>query len=117
MQPYGAIAIRVLLLALILLSGYLYWLRFGVVVQRIRTAKRDEDYKLGSVQKGIWTFVWEVLFQGKVIKERPLPGLAHAFVFWGFCAFALVTLNHLASGFGIPFLHREHFFGAFYFWF
>ena len=26
------------------------------------------------------------------------PGLAHAFVFWGFCVFALVTLNHFAAG-------------------
>src|SRR4051794_16661069 len=117
MQPYGTIAVRVLLLALILLSGYLFWLRFRIVVERIRKAKHDEDYKLGSIQKRVWTFVWEVLCQGKVIKERPLPGLAHAFVFWGFCAFALVTLNHIASGFGIPFLNREHFFGAFYFWF
>ncbi|MBV9939414.1 MAG: (Fe-S)-binding protein [Acidobacteriaceae bacterium] len=117
MQPYGTIAVRVLLLALIIISGYLFWLRFGVVVERIRRGKRDEDYKLGSIGKRIGPFVWEVLCQGKVIKERPLPGLAHAFVFWGFCAFALVTLNHIASGFGIPFLHREHFFGAFYFWF
>ena len=31
------------------------------------------------------------MLQGKVIRERPLPGLAHAFVFWGFCAFALIT--------------------------
>ena len=39
------------------------------------------------------------MLQGKVIRERPLPGLAHAFVFWGFCAFALITVNHLAAGF------------------
>jgi hypothetical protein len=38
-----------------------------------------------------------------VIRCRPLPGIAHAFVFWGFCAFALVTANHLAMGFGFPF--------------
>ena len=45
-------------------------------------------------------FVWEVLLQGKVIRERPLPGIAHAFVFWGFLAFALVSINHFANGFG-----------------
>ena len=60
-------------------------------------------------------FVWEVMLQGKVIRERPLPGLAHAFVFWGFCAFALITLNHLAAGFGAPFLNRESGFGKAYF--
>jgi len=55
--------------------------------------------------------------QAKVIQERPAPGLAHAFVFWGFCAFALVTANHLAAGFGFAFLTHDTFFGAFYFWF
>ena len=45
-------------------------------------------------------FLWEVMLQGKVIEQRPLPGLAHAFVFWGFLAFALITLNHIAAGFG-----------------
>src|SRR5689334_15961367 len=53
--------------------------------------------------------------QGKVIRERPLPGLAHAFVFWGFCAFGLITINHLAAGFGVRFLSPESGFGRFYF--
>jgi len=56
------------------------------------------------------------MLQAKVIRERPLPGLAHAFVFWGFCAFALVTLNHFATGFGLPFLTRERGFGRVYFY-
>ncbi len=55
------------------------------------------------------------MLQAKVIRQRPLPGLAHAFVFWGFCAFALVTINHFAAGIGAPFLSRESWFGAFYF--
>jgi Fe-S oxidoreductase len=59
-------------------------------------------------------FVWEVLCQAKVIRQRPLAGLAHAFVFWGFCAFALVTLNHFAVGFGIGFLDSAGWFGRFY---
>jgi Fe-S oxidoreductase len=50
-----------------------------------------------------------------VIRQRPLPGLAHAFVFWGFCAFALVTLNHIAVGFGIGFLTPAGMFGRVYF--
>ena len=33
-----------------------------------------------------------------------MPGLAHAFVFWGFLAFALITLNHLPPAFGARFL-------------
>ena len=60
--------------------------------------RKTPAFDLFPIGKRVWDFVWEVLFQGKVIRERPLPGLAHAFVFWGFCAFALVTLNHFAIG-------------------
>jgi len=52
---------------------------------------------LFPIGKRIWIFVCEVLFQTKVIRQRPRR-LAHAFVFWGFCAFVLVTLNHFAAG-------------------
>lgn len=45
-------------------------------------------------------FISEVGFQSKVIKHRPIPGLMHAFVFWGFMAFILMTLNHFGRGFG-----------------
>ncbi|MGA8026147.1 MAG: (Fe-S)-binding protein [Bryobacteraceae bacterium] len=109
--------LRTLLLALIVLSVGLFWLRFRKVVHRILAARCDADFKLRPISRRVWDFLWEVLCQAKVIRERPLPGIAHAFVFWGFCAFALVTLNHIAAGFGLPFLNRENFFGAFYFWF
>jgi len=36
-------------------------------------------------------------------------------VFWGFCAFALITVNHLAMGFGVRILSPESGFGRFYF--
>ncbi len=107
----------VLLLALIVVSAWLFWLRFGKVAQRILHARKDADFKLAPVGRRCWDFFWEVLCQAKVIRERPLPGVAHAFVFWGFCAFALVTLNHIASGFGVPLFERHGTFGAFYFWF
>ncbi len=92
------------LAALLTASGTAFWLRLAPVVRKILAAKPDADFHLMPVGKRIRDFVWEVLLQGKVIRERPLPGIAHAFVFWGFCAFALVTLNHLASGFGLGFL-------------
>jgi Fe-S oxidoreductase len=55
--------------------------------------------------------LWEVAAQGPVIRQRPLPGLAHAMVFWGFCVFGLVTANHIASAFGAGFLSE----GSLYF--
>ena len=108
---------KALLFVLIVVSVALFWKRFGFVVHRIRHARPDADFRLGSLARRFWIFFSEVLCQSKVIRERPLPGLAHAFVFWSFCAFALVTVNHIAAGFGFPFLDRHGFFGAFYFWF
>jgi Fe-S oxidoreductase len=109
--------LRAILLALIAASGYLFWRRFSKIVHKIRISRPDNDFQLSSIGRRTWTFVWEVVCQAKVIRERPAPGVFHAFVFWGFCAFALVTLNHIASGFGFPFLERHSGFGAFYYWF
>src|SRR5579875_2597095 len=116
-MPLHIVLLRLLLGALILVSIWLFWLRFGKVLNRILHSRKDTDFKLGSLAQRAWHFFWEVLCQAKVIRERPLPGLAHAFVFWAFCAFALVTTNHIASGFGVPFLNYHSSFGAFYFWF
>ncbi len=107
---------KLLLVALAAGSGYLFWKRFGVVLDKILKAKKDEGFRLTPVGRRIWDFVWEVLCQGKVIRERPLPGLAHAFVFWSFLAFALVTLNHVAVGLGIGFLDPAGAFARVYFW-
>ncbi len=104
-----------LFLILLVASACAFGVRFGRVVRKIREAKPDADFTLGSLGKRVWDFVSEVLLQSKVIRERPLPGLAHAFVFWGFCAFALITLNHFATGVGLAFLTRESWFGQFYF--
>ena len=98
-------------------SGILFARRFGPVLTRILASKKDPDFKLFPLGKRIWDFFWEVLCQAKVIQQRPLPGLAHAFVFWGFCAFALVTLNHCAVGLGIGFLDPAGWFGRFYSYF
>jgi len=103
-----------ILAILLCISGSLFWLRFRKPVDAIRRSRDNSDFHLRPFAPRIRQFVWEVLLQGKVIRERPLPGLAHAFVFWGFCAFALITLNHLAAGFGLPFLSRDSAFGKLY---
>jgi len=108
---------KLLLIGLIVGSAALFWKRFGVVFDKIMKSRKDPDFHLFPVGKRIWDFFWEVLCQAKVIRERPLPGIAHAFVFWSFLAFALVTLNHIAVGFGIGFLDPAGIFGRFYFYF
>lgn len=106
-----------LVVALALVSGALFAYRFEPILGRILQSKKDADFSIAPVGRRVWDFVWEVLCQGKVIKERPLPGVAHAFVFWGFLAFALVTLNHFATGLRLGFLPPESYLGRFYFWF
>ena len=108
---------KLLLVVLLAASAAGFWRRFGVVLDKILKSKKDPSFHLFPIGKRVWDFVCEVLFQTKVIRQRPLPGLAHAFVFWGFCAFALVTLNHFAIGLGVGFLDPAGFFGRFYTYF
>src|SRR5205809_452040 len=114
-QPTAAEMI--LFAVLLAASGAVFWMRLGPVVATIRTARPDPGFTLSPVGKRVRDFVWEVLLQAKVIRERFWPGLAHAFVFWGFLAFALVTLNHFAKGLGLAFLAPDgiymYFAGAF----
>jgi len=106
---------KLLLILLVVASAVGFWLRFRVVLGKILHSKPDPGFRLSPLGKRLWDFICEVAFQAKVIRQRPLPGLAHAFVFWGFCAFVLVTLNHFASGLGLGFLDPTGRFGRFYF--
>ncbi len=106
-----------LLLTCIAASAAVFFWRFGPILRTIFRSKKDVDFSLKPIGRRVWDFVWEVLCQGKVIRQRPLPGLAHAFVFWGFLAFALVSLNHLANGMRLGFLPPASYVGGFYFLF
>src|SRR5579863_5643153 len=109
---------EVLILTLLIVASVSAFLfRFRKVVHIIRAAKPEKAWSLRPLAPRLAPFIWEVLLQGKVIFDRPLPGIAHAFVFWGFCAFALVTMNHLASGYGVILIPRESLAGSIYFGF
>ena len=107
---------RVVFIILAIASACLFLMRFGKVWRNINASKKDPDFTIKPVGRRVRDFVWEVLLQGKVIRQRPLPGLAHALVFWGFCAFALVTVNHFAQGVNLGLLQRGTFPGKPYFW-
>jgi Fe-S oxidoreductase len=106
-----------LFLLLLAASLYGFWLRFRKVWRTVRGSKKDPEFRIQPFGRRLGDFIWEVLLQGKVIWQRPLPGLAHALVFWGFCVFALITLNHFAEALRIGFLDRTGVFGPFYFGF
>jgi Fe-S oxidoreductase len=101
MPPLSA-AESALFVVLLALAMFGFARRFSTVVKLLREAKPDADFQLAPVSRRVWDFFWEVICQAKVIKERPIPGLLHAFVFWGFCAFGIVTLNHFAIGVRVP---------------
>jgi len=46
-------------------------------------------------------FLLDVVFQRQTIAERPVAGVAHALVFWGFVAFAGYTTTEFLYGLGI----------------
>jgi Fe-S oxidoreductase len=106
-----------LFLALLAASIAGFWTRFSGVWRLVRQSRTNADFRIRPIGRRVVDFVWEVLLQGKVITQRPLPGIAHALVFWGFIVFALITLNHFAVGVHLGFLNRSGIFGPFYFGF
>ena len=108
---------RGLLSVLMAVSLGLFVWRLRKMAEAVRGSRPTTGFVLAPLGPRVRQFLWEVVAQGKVIEQRPWAGLAHAFVFWGFCAFALITLNHLAAGFGLRFLSATGGFGHLYFWF
>src|ERR1700733_11070986 len=121
-EPPSFSALEMVLLGLlIVLSLVGFFWRFNRVLRNIFATRKDPDFHIAPIGRRVWGFFLGGVCPAKVIKERPLPGLAHAFVFWGFLAFALVSLNHFASGFRLGFLDADgpigSLIGGFYFWF
>jgi Fe-S oxidoreductase len=114
-MAFATLPEKIVLVLLICASLGGFWIRFRRVVRIVAAAKPDAGFRLGSLAPRVRTFVFEVLLQSKVIQQRPIAGAAHAFVFWGFCAFSLITLNHFALGFGFPLLARDSGFGRAWF--
>src|ERR1700683_3520527 len=103
---------RAALLALLVASLTLFWLRLRRVLAVIRGSRPTPGFPLAPLGPRIRQFLTEVLGQSKVIEQRRLAGLAHAFVFWGFCAFSLITVHLIAARLGARFLYPNAGFGA-----
>jgi Fe-S oxidoreductase len=101
---------RAVLLILMVAASYGFLRPFGRVLTIILRSKPDADFSLRPIGSRVWRFLCEVVVQRMVIGQRFWPGLAHAFVFWGFCLFGLITVNHFATAFGFAFLERGFYF-------
>ena len=74
------------------------------VTKRARLAMRARNNIVvadGETGRRLLRFLTEVIFQSRTIGERPLVGLAHLGVYWGFMAFAGYTAVQFLAGLGI----------------
>ncbi|MBI3402041.1 MAG: 4Fe-4S dicluster domain-containing protein [Acidobacteria bacterium] len=72
------------------------------VATRVRLiAAASNTFSVDQLGFRVRRFLTDVVLQRQTIRERPVPGLAHAFVFWGFVAFAGYTLIEFLFGLGI----------------
>lgn len=84
------------------------------VAARVRLmAAAPNTFSLDNPAFRVRRFLVDVLFQRQTIKERPVAGAAHAFVFWGFVAFALYTVTEFLHGLGIVDLTETRWFHAY----
>jgi Fe-S oxidoreductase len=51
-----------------------------------------------NIPKRLWRVFVEVVLQYRVVRDRPIVGILHAFVVWGFLAFAWVSAQHFLLG-------------------
>jgi len=81
------------------------------VATRVRLiAAAPNTFSLNDLGFRIQRFFVDVIGQRRTIAERPAAGLAYAFVFWGFVAFAGYTTVEFLSGLGIvDFTHSSWF--------
>ena len=88
-----------ILLILAVLASAAYFVRAVLIrLLPMREARERNLGRDGAVRR-LWSVFAEVVLQTRVIRERPVAGVLHALVMWGFFAFAWVSLEHFAAGF------------------
>jgi Fe-S oxidoreductase len=72
------------------------------VATRVRLiAAAPNTFALDRLGFRIRRFLVDVVLQGQTIAERPVAGMAHALVFWGFVAFGGYTIAEFLHGLGL----------------
>ncbi len=81
------------------------------MVTRLRLILRAKNnFSLARPGSRLLRLAREVVFQSKVIRGRPLPGLGHALVFWGFVILLGYSAVQFLLGLGIADLTGAHWF-------
>ena len=92
------------------MATVIFWLLFlgFVAAFAVQVATRvrlifavPNTFSLDNLPRRINRFLLDVVLQRRTIRERPAAGLMHAFVFWGFVAFAGYTSVEFLYGLGL----------------
>jgi Fe-S oxidoreductase/nitrate reductase gamma subunit len=77
------------------IAGFMFWRRsrWHLAVLRAGQPLNRTDQPL----KRVWGFLVYVIAQKRLLQD-PLPGLMHAFIFWGFVALLVTTGSYLTNG-------------------
>ncbi|HET7141000.1 MAG TPA: 4Fe-4S dicluster domain-containing protein, partial [Candidatus Limnocylindria bacterium] len=84
-----------LIVAPLLGAGILFWRRARWHLAVLRAGQPLN--RLDRPLERIWGFVVYVLAQKRLLQD-PVPGLMHAFIFWGFVALLVTTGNYITNG-------------------
>src|SRR5689334_4301943 len=104
------------------MATLIFWLAFlsGVAAFAVQVATRvraiaaaPDRFSLDDLAFRVNRFLVDVVLQRRTIRERPAAGLMHAFVFWGFIAFAGYTTVEFLRGLGIADLTHSAWFNAY----
>ncbi len=84
------------------------------VATRVRLiAAAPNTFSVDQLGFRLRRFLVDVLLQRQTIAERPITGLAHALVFWGFVAFGAYTAAEFLAGLGIVDVTHAEWFDAY----
>ncbi|HKO04486.1 MAG TPA: (Fe-S)-binding protein [Candidatus Acidoferrales bacterium] len=83
-------------LACLAASGWLFWRTLDR--RHLARIPKAEELPPGRIGKRIWRTFLEVVLQYRVVRDRPIAGILHAFVVWGFLAFAWISARHFYFG-------------------
>ena len=93
--PFGGVS-RAIFDALFIAS---VWLFLATINRRLSSVStRHWDLPINNIPRRLWRVFVEVILQYRVVRDRPLVGVLHAAVVWGFLAFAWVSAEHLFLG-------------------
>jgi len=106
----------------VVIQTLVFWLLFltfvgafaAQVATRVRLiAAAPNTFSVDHLAFRINRFLVDVLLQRRTIRERPAAGLMHAFVFWGFIAFAGYTTVEFLYGLGLADLTHTSWFAGY----